>query len=117
ARPLSDGDLNGAAQRSCGGFAFSAAICELTVESPQLGLEIALVAAVCPREPLACGGSSLGGLRRHAAEPGREKGGIRAGGGSPRRYASAPPTARSSQCHRPIPRRRPASPEGPPGRP
>src|SRR5262245_65384622 len=59
ARPLSDGDLDGAAQRNGGGFAFSAAICELTVESPQLGLEIALVAALCPREPLAGGGSSL----------------------------------------------------------
>src|SRR5499426_3753344 len=73
ARPLSDGDLNGAAQRSCGGFAFSAAICELTVESPQLGLEIALVAAVCPREPLACGGSSLVELADHAASPGEKK--------------------------------------------
>src|SRR5262247_74040 len=73
ARPLSDGDLNGAAQRSGGGFAFSAAICELTVESPQLGLEIALVATVCPREPLACGGSSLVELADHAASPGEKK--------------------------------------------
>src|SRR5262245_64094218 len=73
ARPLSDGDLNGTAQRSDGGFAFSAAICELTVESPQLGLEIALVAAVCPREPLACGGSSLVELADHAASPGEKK--------------------------------------------
>ena len=73
ARPLSDGDLNGAAQRSGGGFAFSAAICELTVESPQLGLQIALVAALCPREPLACGGSSLVELADHAASPGEKK--------------------------------------------
>src|SRR5262245_7872803 len=73
ARPLSDGDLNGAAQRSGGGFAFSAAICELTVESPQLGLEIALVAAVCPREPLACCGSSLVELPDDAASPGEKK--------------------------------------------
>src|SRR5262245_2678097 len=73
ARPLSDGDLNGAAQRSGGGFAFSAAICELTVESPQLGLEIALVVAVCPREPLACCGSTLVELADDAASPGEKK--------------------------------------------
>src|SRR5262245_59329997 len=72
ARSLSDGDLNGAAQRSGDGFAFSAAICELTVESPQLGLEIALVAAVCPREPLACGGSSLVELADQPAGPGEK---------------------------------------------
>src|SRR3989338_9002464 len=46
ARPLSAGDLDGTAQRSGGGFAFSAAISQLTVDSPQLGLEIALVAPV-----------------------------------------------------------------------
>src|SRR5512145_2258387 len=72
-RPLSDGDLNGAAQRSGGGFAFSAAICEFTVDSPQLGLEIALIAAVCPREPLACGDLSLLELADHAASPGEKK--------------------------------------------
>src|SRR3972149_6014732 len=46
ARPLSAGDLDGTAQRSGGGFGFPAAISQLTVESPQLGLEIALVAPV-----------------------------------------------------------------------
>jgi hypothetical protein len=46
ARPLSGGDVDGTAQRSSGGFRFSAAISELTVDSPQLGLEIALVALV-----------------------------------------------------------------------
>ena len=45
-RPLSDGDLNSTAQRSGGGFGFPAAISQLTVDPPQLGLEIALVAAV-----------------------------------------------------------------------
>jgi hypothetical protein len=46
ARPLSAGDLDGAAQRSSGGFGFPAAISQLTVDSPQLGLEIALVGPV-----------------------------------------------------------------------
>ena len=45
ARPLSGGGLDGTAQRG-GGFGFSAAISQLTVDSPQLGLEIALVAAL-----------------------------------------------------------------------
>jgi hypothetical protein len=44
--PLSAGDLDGTAQRTGGGFAFSAAISQLTVDSPQLRLEIALVAPV-----------------------------------------------------------------------
>jgi hypothetical protein len=46
ARPLSAGGLDGTAQRSGGGFGFPAAISQLAVESPQLGLEIALVAPV-----------------------------------------------------------------------
>jgi hypothetical protein len=46
ARALSVGDLDGTAQRSRGGFGFSAAISELTVDSPQLGLQITLVAPV-----------------------------------------------------------------------
>jgi hypothetical protein len=46
ARPLSAGGLDGTAQRSSGGFGFPAAISQLTVDSPQLGLEIALVAPV-----------------------------------------------------------------------
>ena len=46
ARPLSGGDLDGTTQRSRGGFPFSAAIGQLTVDSPQLGLEIALVSAM-----------------------------------------------------------------------
>ena len=45
-RPLSAGDLYGTVQGSGGGFAFAAAISELTVDSPQLGLEIVVVAAV-----------------------------------------------------------------------
>ena len=45
ARPLRLGHLDSSAQRP-GGFGFSAAIRELTVDSPQLGLEIALVAAL-----------------------------------------------------------------------
>src|SRR5262245_43645511 len=46
ASPLSAGGLYGTAQRSSGGFGFPAAISQLTVDSPQLGLEIALVAPV-----------------------------------------------------------------------
>ena len=46
ARPLSGGDLESTAQRSGGGFGFSAAISQLTIDSPQLGLEIALVASL-----------------------------------------------------------------------
>ena len=44
--PLSAGDLDGTAQRSGGGGAFSAAIRQLTVDAPQLSLQIALVAFV-----------------------------------------------------------------------
>ena len=46
ARPLSAGDLNGTAQRSGGGLGFPAAIGQLTIDSPQLGLEITLVVGV-----------------------------------------------------------------------
>ena len=46
ARLLSAGGLDGTAQRSSGGFGFPAAISQLTVDSLQLGLEIALVAPV-----------------------------------------------------------------------
>ena len=46
ARPLSGGDLDGTAQRPGGGGGFSAAISQLTVDARQLGLKIALVAAV-----------------------------------------------------------------------
>jgi hypothetical protein len=46
ASPLSAGGLDRTAQRSSGGFGFPAAISQLTVDSPQLGLEIALVAPV-----------------------------------------------------------------------
>lgn len=46
ASPLSAGDLDGTAQRSGSGLGFPAAIGQLTVDSPQLGLEITLVAAV-----------------------------------------------------------------------
>jgi hypothetical protein len=46
ARPLSAGGLDGPAQRSGGGFGFPAAISQLTVDSPQLSFEIALVAPV-----------------------------------------------------------------------
>jgi hypothetical protein len=46
ARPLSAGGLDGTAQRSTGGFGFPAAKSQLTVDFPQLGLEIALVAPV-----------------------------------------------------------------------
>jgi hypothetical protein len=45
ARALPIGDLDSSEQRR-GGVRFSAAIRQLTVDSPQLGLEIALVAAV-----------------------------------------------------------------------
>jgi hypothetical protein len=45
-RPLSAGGLDGTAQRSGGGFGFPAAISQLTIDPPQLGLEIALVAPV-----------------------------------------------------------------------
>ena len=44
--PLRGGDLDGTAQRSGGGFGFSAAISQLTIDSQQLGLEITLVVAV-----------------------------------------------------------------------
>ena len=46
ARPLSAGNLDGCAQGSGGRFFFTGAISQLTVDSPQLGLEIALVAPV-----------------------------------------------------------------------
>ena len=46
ARPLSAGDLDGTAQRSGSGLGFSGAISQLTIDSPQLGLEITLVVAV-----------------------------------------------------------------------
>ena len=46
ARPLSAGDRDGTVQRSGGGFGFPAAIGELAVDSPELGLEIALIASV-----------------------------------------------------------------------
>jgi hypothetical protein len=39
-------DLDGPAERSGGGFGFSAAVSQLTIDSPQLGLEITLVVAV-----------------------------------------------------------------------
>ena len=46
ARPLSGGDVDGTAQRCGGSFGFPGAISQLAIDSPQLGLEIALVAAV-----------------------------------------------------------------------
>jgi hypothetical protein len=46
ARPLRGRDLDGTAERSGGGFGFSAAMSQLTIDSPQLGLEITLVVAV-----------------------------------------------------------------------
>src|SRR5688500_4024257 len=46
ARRLSAGDIDGIAQRSGSGFGFPAAISQLTVDSPQLCREIALVAPV-----------------------------------------------------------------------
>ena len=46
AGPLCGGELDGVAQRSGCDFGFSAAIGQLPIDSPQLGLEIALVAAV-----------------------------------------------------------------------
>jgi hypothetical protein len=46
ARPLTASGLDGAAQRSSGGFGFPATICQLPVDSPQLRLEIALVTPV-----------------------------------------------------------------------
>jgi hypothetical protein len=42
---LRAGDLDSSPQRR-GGIGFSAPMCQLTVDSPQLGLEIALVAVV-----------------------------------------------------------------------
>ena len=44
--PLCGGELDGIAQRSGCGCGFSAAIRQLPIDSPQFGLEIALVAAV-----------------------------------------------------------------------
>ena len=46
ARPLRGGYLDGTTERNGSGFGFSAAMSELTIDSPQLGLEIALVVAV-----------------------------------------------------------------------
>jgi hypothetical protein len=46
ARPLCGGELDGIAQRSGCGFGFSAQVRQLPLDAPQLGLEIALVAAV-----------------------------------------------------------------------
>src|SRR5262245_7344204 len=46
ARSLGAGGLDGTAQRSDGGFGFPAAIGQLAVDSPQLGLEITLGAPV-----------------------------------------------------------------------
>jgi hypothetical protein len=43
---LCGGDLDGTAQRSGGGCGFSAAMSQLTINSPELGLEIPLVVAV-----------------------------------------------------------------------
>ena len=46
ARPLRGRDLDGTAEGSGGGRGFSAAMSQLTINSPQLGLEITLVVAV-----------------------------------------------------------------------
>jgi hypothetical protein len=45
ARLLSGGDFYGTTQRRRGGLGFSATVSQLTVDSPQLGLEIALITA------------------------------------------------------------------------
>jgi hypothetical protein len=46
ARALCGGDFDGTAQRSPGGRGFSVAMSQLTINSPELGLEIPLVVAV-----------------------------------------------------------------------
>ena len=46
ARALRGGNLDGTAQRSGGGCGLSAAMSQLTINSPELGLKISLVVAV-----------------------------------------------------------------------
>src|SRR4030095_10478994 len=46
ARPLRGGDLDRPPERSGGAFGFSAAMSQLTIDPPQLGLEITLVVHV-----------------------------------------------------------------------
>src|SRR5262249_35752472 len=72
ARALPVGDRDSSAQRR-NSVGFSAAIRQLTVDPPQFGLEISLVAAVCQREPLACRGSCFLEFGNHATSSSKKK--------------------------------------------